>query len=136
MNKKCVGCNREKPLSSFGKNSSQPSGINYICLECARNRRRDQLDVELERKVRVLFNGRCVLCDTVENLEIVPMANTKWRTPRAMVLICSRCKAKGIPTASPYRRDCARCNYSWFARKNVTTTCPSCGSAYWHVPRK
>jgi hypothetical protein len=139
MNKTCVSCRREFPISSFGKNKSQPSGVNYICLACARKRRHERLTNELEREVRLLYNGRCVICDTVENLEIVQMnemtREIKRRTARGYVLICSRCKAKGIPTVSPYRRDCAKCKYQWFARNKVTLTCPKCGSARWHVPR-
>jgi ribosomal protein S27AE len=101
-----------------------------------RKRRSDRLDEKMEREVRILFNGRCIICDTVEDLEVIPMFEMKRRNPRACVLLCPKCKARGIPKISPYRRDCARCGHRWFARSKNTVRCPKCGSPYWNTLRR
>jgi hypothetical protein len=135
MNKTCLTCKREMPIDDFGKNKATDDGLNYICLSCDRKRHRASKLENLEREVRVLFNGRCALCDTVENLEVIPMLEMARKTARGYVLICSHCKANGIPTVGSYRRDCARCGYTWIARNKITLTCPGCGSARWHLPK-
>lgn len=36
--KRCTTCNLDKPLTSFGKNSSQVSGLSWYCKECNASR--------------------------------------------------------------------------------------------------
>lgn len=136
MTKTCMACKRQLPVTDFCKNKNSPTGINSICLKCDRDRHKTVLTSELERKVRIAFDGHCAICDTVENLEVVPIIQVKRRVPKAYILLCSHCKAQGIPQTSPYLRDCAKCGHRWVVRKQNTITCPKCKSPYWHVPRR
>ena len=138
MTQTCTSCKRSLPATDFCKNRNEKTGRNTVCLKCDRDRHGQRLQEDLERKVRVAFNGHCVICDTTENLEIVPIIEMKRRNPKAYVLVCSRCKAVGIPKASPYLRDCAKCGYRWIAKNANTIRCPNpkCRSPYWHVPRR
>lgn len=88
------------------------------------------------KKVRLLYGGRCSMCNSFENLEIVPTMEIKKRNARAMILICSACKRDGIPTVTNYLRKCFRCGHVWFALKTITITCPKCKSPYWHLPKQ
>lgn len=134
--KQCLSCKLKLPLSDFGKNKAQRSGLNTICLKCDRLKHKENRLIEMEKSVRRHYNGRCVICDGVENLQIEPIFQTKRLCAKAMVLICSNCKRQGIPTMTNYVRNCFRCGHKWIAKKRNTITCPKCRSPYWHTPRR
>jgi len=135
MNSFCSACKRELPTQSFclikGKRSK-------ICLECDRRRHEERYLEKFNKEVMRLYNGRCVKCDGVENLNIVPVETLtlKKRNPKAMVLICNECKREGIPGMSPWIRSCAKCQHVWISKVQNTIQCPKCHSSYWHVPRR
>lgn len=134
--KRCHSCHRDLPLGEFGKDASEKSGLRYICRECVRKRSHERLTAELERKVRLLYGGRCAICDTVEDLKVIPTVELKRRVPRSYVLLCPKCRSMGVPTTSRYIRDCMRCGHRWVARKPETITCPKCKSPYWYRPKR
>ena len=41
--KKCTGCNRELPLSAFGKASHTPDGLAYRCKGCTNAAKREYM---------------------------------------------------------------------------------------------
>ena len=137
MMKTCLRCKRLMPIGEFGPNARMPDKHHFYCRHCAMEAARAWATSEFEKKVRKMYGGHCVICDGVENLEIVATLEMKRRTPKAMVLICTACKRDGIPNMTSYRRNCSRCWHWWFARKQTAPTlvCPKCKSPYWHLPK-
>ena len=130
---RCSKCKKELPSRSFCKIKGK---LSRICLKCDRKRHEEDYLKNFNKAVMQLYDGRCVMCDGVENLEIIPTMKTRRRNIKAMVLICSNCKRKGVPTMSRYLRDCMRCGHRWVAMKPTTIQCPKCGSSYWHMPKR
>lgn len=132
MTKICCHCHRDLSLDDFGPNARYEDKHHYYCRKCASSLAYDRRTVNLKRKVREIYNGRCVICDGKENLEIISTApEMKKRDPKAMVLICAVCKREGIPTITKYLRSCLRCGHRWFARTSIIVVCPKCKSPYW-----
>lgn len=129
MNSFCYKCKKELPEKAFCKIKGR---ISRVCLACDRTIHNDRKRKEIETTVYKIYNGRCVKCDGVENLEIIPVMKTALPNPKAMILLCTICKREGIPTMTRYVRDCIRCGHRWIARKNETVTCSKCKSPYWN----
>ena len=131
----CSKCKRDLPLRSFCMIKGK---VNRICLKCDRQRHEERYLKKFNREVTRLYNGRCAVCDGLENLNIVPIEilARKRRNPKAMVLICDVCKREGIPSLPNWIRTCRKCGHTWIAKLKITTQCPRCHSSYWHRPRR
>lgn len=53
--KKCTGCNRELPLSAFGKASHTPDGLAYRCKDCTNAAKREY--TRSRRKLNRVFTN-------------------------------------------------------------------------------
>jgi hypothetical protein len=134
MNSFCSKCKRELPLRSFCMIKGK---VSRICLKCDRERHEEHYLENFNKKVMRLYDGRCVICNGVENLNIVPIETLKLkrRNSRAMVVICDVCKRDGIPSLPRWIRMCSRCKHAWIAKTEITIQCPKCHSSYWHLPK-
>lgn len=53
--KTCTGCNRELPLSAFGRLASAPDGLSYRCRECVNAQKREYH--RANRKLKRVFTN-------------------------------------------------------------------------------
>jgi hypothetical protein len=136
MDSRCSKCKKELPLKSFCKIKGK---VSRICLKCDRQRHEEDYLKKFKVKVMQRYNGRCTMCNRTDMLNIIPiesLAQKKRRNPGTMILICDECKRDGIPALPDWIRTCLRCSHNWIAKTKITTQCPKCHSAYWHIPRK
>lgn len=134
----CRCCKEDLPLDRFGKNLRNKDGKNSICLLCDKKVHQERRKMYIRKLLMRRYAGMCVACGSKENLELKPLIERKRNHANNFVLLCGRCIANGAVVMNKFLRDCTRCGYRWVSRKEVTVTCPNCGSPYWfrlHLPK-
>ncbi len=106
--KECGRCEEAKPGREFHRNRSTTDGLHWVCAECNQHPpdRKVAYDAEKERErhyadygltlddLQQMFedqDGRCAICDTPFDDDLVPHVDHCHETGRVRGLLCIRC---------------------------------------------
>ncbi len=116
MSKKCSTCKKIKPLSDFGKHKQTPTGLNYSCKSCLRDktnkyrkenkkrfknyRLQNQYGISIEEWQIMYDNqqGCCAVCETHQSmLKTILCVDHNHITGEIRGLLCHTCnRAMGL----------------------------------------